>query len=287
MSRIKIITESTADIPKQLAKELDITVLPISIVAGDKEYRDGVDIEPEEFYGLLEELPSLPSTSQIPPNIFYELYKKAWEDKYTDIIYVSINSNGSGTYNNSVQARSLFFEDNPQAEQEINIHLIDSTTYSMGYGWAVIQAARMAKNGDGIDKIIEQIKDWTANVRPMFVPLNLRFVKKSGRVSAAAAFVGDALGLKPIITFEDGQSKVISKIRGEKHVASELIKTVKSIKKPNTPYMLVYANNKEPYEQFKQICLDELGMPPEIEYPIGCVISINTGPNAFGIIFRK
>lgn len=287
MSRTKIVTESTADIPKELIKELDIVMLPIPIVVGDKEYKDNIDIEPKQFYDILEQSEALPSTSQLSPNTYYELYKNLWEEGYTDIIYISINANGSGTYNNSIQARALFYEDYPQAEQEVNIHLIDSATYSMGYGWAVVTAARMAKKNEPVDKILAEVREWLDNVCTTFVPLNLRFVKKSGRVSAAAAFVGDALGLKPVIIFENGESKVINKIRGEKRVASELVKIVKSLRKAGTPYMLAYGNNDEQFEQFKQICQQELEMPPEMEYALGCVITINSGANAIGIIFRK
>ena len=96
----------------------------------------------------------------------------------------------------------------------MNIHIIDSKTYSMAYGMPVIRAAQMVKEGATVEEILSEINDWLENVGVLFVPLNLKFVKKSGRVSAAAAFVGDALGLKPIITFEDGDSKVLNKIRG-------------------------------------------------------------------------
>ena len=93
----------------------------------------------------------------------------------------------------------------------------------MTYGWAVVQGAKMAAVGTDPDKVVAYIQDWLDHVRVLFAPLDLRFVKKSGRVSAAAAFVGDALGLKPIMTFENGESKILSKVRGEKNIIPALM----------------------------------------------------------------
>ena len=92
----------------------------------------------------------------------------------------------------------------------------------MGYGWAVVQGAKMAIGGAAPQEVVDYIQDWVDHVRVVFAPLDLRFAKKSGRVSAAAAFVGEALGLKPIMTFTDGESKILAKVRGERAVAVKL-----------------------------------------------------------------
>lgn len=287
MAKIKIVTDSTSDIPENLVEELGIEVLPLTLTVNGKEYRDGIDITPEEFYEVLETNEQIPSSSCVAPALYTELYEKAYEDGYTDLILTSINSKGSSTYQGSLMTKDMFYEDHPEAVGKFNIHNVDSLTYSMSYGWAVVEAAHKANEGATVEEIIKGINDWTGNVRPMFVPMNLKFVKKSGRVSAAAAFVGDALGLKPVITFENGESKVISKIRGEKKVVKELLEMVKSERKPGTPYMLVYGNNDEIFAKFRESCTEVLGDAPEFEYPVGCIISINTGPNIIGIIFRR
>lgn len=287
MAKIKIVTDSTSDIPKNLMQELDIEVLPLTLTAEGKEYRDGIDITPQEFYEIMERCEKIPTSSCVAPALYTELYEKAYEEGYTDLILTSINSKGSSTYQGAVMSKEMFYEDHPDAVGKFNIHNIDSKTYSMSYGWAVVEAARMARDGAGVDEIISSIMDWVENTRPMFVPLNLKFVKKSGRVSAAAAFVGDALGLKPVITFEDGESKIISKIRGEKKVVKELLEIVKSERKPGTPYMLVYGNNDEMFAKFRDASKEILGDEPEFEYPVGCIIGINTGPNIIGIIYRR
>ena len=287
MAKIKIATDSTADIPANLVKELGIEIVPLLIIHGDKEYKDGVDITPEEFYNLLETTDVMPGSSCVPPVVYAELYEKTYNEGYTDLILVSVNSKGSSTYQNTVMMREEFYEDHPEAKDKFNIHLIDSTTYSMAYGWAVVEAARKIKDGGTAQEAIDVINDWLENVRPTFLPLNLKFVKKSGRVSAAAAFVGDALGLKPVILFEDGGTKTIAKLRGEKGAVKGLLDIVEKDYKPGTPYMLVYGNNMEQFEKLKQEATERLGRAPEVVYPVGNIICINTGPDMIAIIYRK
>lgn len=286
MSKIKIATDSTSDLPKELAEQWNITVLPLTIIAGDKQYRDGCDLTTEEFYELLERSDKLPTTSQLPPYAYADLFEQTWRDGYTDLIQICINAKGSATWQSAVQARNNFFEEHPEAKGQYEIHVIDSRTYSMAYGMAVLQAGRLAAQGASLDEILAAIHEWLDHARPMFVPLTLRYVKKSGRVSAAAAFVGEALGLKPAITFENGESKVVTKIRGEQRAVAGLMEIVKRERKPGTPYVLVYGNNPEQAEKLRQACREQLDQPPEFEYPVGCIISINTGPNMIALIYR-
>ena len=145
MTKIKISTDSTSDIPASFREELSISVLPLTILADGKEYRDGVDITPAEFYKILDEATVLPVSSQVRATEYLSLYQKVAEEGYTDLIHVSINAKGSGTYQAAVMSRDMFFEEHPEAK--LNIHIIDSRTYSMAYGMAVVEAARMAKDG--------------------------------------------------------------------------------------------------------------------------------------------
>ena len=124
------------------------------------------------------------------------------------------------------------------------------------------------------------------HTRPVFIPLNLRCVKKSGRISPAAAFVGDAIGLKPLITFEDGDAKIIDKARGERKSISALVERCMKERRPGTNYAIVYGCNTEALEHLKEACAQVMDKPPIAEYQVGCVISINTGPNMIGILYR-
>ena len=287
MSKIKIFTDSTSDIPKKIQEEYGIEVLPLTILDGEDEYADGISMTPYEFYDFLESKEKLPSTSRPTPGKFTNVYMKAWKEGYSDFIYVSINSKGSSTYQGAVLEMEDFYEENPNAKDDINIHVIDSLTYSMGYGFAVIEGAKAIRDGKDAKEVIEIIKNWLSKCRIYFVPMNLKYVKKSGRVSAAAAFVGDALGLKPVITFEDGESKVISKIRGEKKIVSEISKMVMENREKNTPYIIATSMNKEFGEKFVSSVSEAIGQAPDVVFPVGAIISINSGPDVVGVIFRE
>ena len=129
MSKIKISTDSTSDIPASFREELNISVLPLTILHEGKEYRDGVDITPTEFYKILDEASVLPVSSQVRATEYLSLYQQVAEEGYTDLIHVSINAKGSGTYQAAVMSRDMFFEEHP--EVKLNIHIIDSRTYSV------------------------------------------------------------------------------------------------------------------------------------------------------------
>ena len=284
MTKIKISTDSTSDIPASFREELNISVLPLTILHENKEYRDGVDITPTEFYKILDEAAVLPVSSQVTATEYLSLYQKVAEEGYTDLIHISLNGKGSGTYQAAVMTRDMFLEEHPDCS--LHIHIIDSKTYSMAYGMAVVEAARMAENGASVEEITAHIQDWIENTRPMFVPLNLKCVKKSGRISPAAAFVGDAIGLKPLITFEDGEAKIFSKVRGESQAIAALVDTCLKERRPGTSYALVHGSNEEAFARLREACAKVMDIPLITEYPVGCIISINTGPDMFGIIYR-
>ena len=286
MTKIKISTDSTADIPQSFCEELNISVLPLTVVADEKEYRDGVDITPQEFYRIIDTSKKLPVSSQVASILYTELFEETWKAGYTDLIQVTINSKGSGTYQAAVLSRNLFYEEHPEAKEQLSIHLIDSQTYSMAYGIGVIEGAQMVRQGASVAEVIAHIEEWLAHTRPLFVPLNLRCVKKSGRISPAAAFAGDAIGLKPLITFEEGEAKIIGKVRGERKAISALVEQCQKERRPGTNYALVYGSNQEAFGALKETCAQIMDQPPIAEYPVGCVIAINTGPDMIGILYR-
>ena len=287
MARIRFTTDSASDIPAPLREELDIGMLPFPIAMGDRELHDGVDFTPKEFYDMLLAAPQIPTHAQLNPYVFSQCFEESWKAGYTDLIHTCINSKGSATYQNALQARDEFFEDHPEAKETFRIHLIDSRSYTMGYGWAVVQGARMAAGGASVEEVAAFIQDWVDHVRVLFVPLDLRFAKKSGRISAAAAFVGEALGLKPIMTFENGESKILAKVRGEKNVISTLVDLCRKERQPGSPYLLIRAGNDEQADRLKEACLRELGEEPALEFCIGGVIAINAGPNLIGLVYRS
>ena len=289
MARILFLTDSAADIPRPIREELSIRVLPFPIAMGERELEDGEDFTPQEFYGMLLSAPQIPTHAQLNPFVFEECYEKAYEEGYTDVIYTCINAKGSATYGNAVQARADFYRRHGAAAEQFGIHIIDSKTYTMVYGYGVVQAARRAAAEPEVtaQALVEEIRDWLDHARVVFAIFDLKFAKKSGRVSAAAAFVGEALGLKPVMTFEDGESKTLAKVRGERNVIPTLLDYCTREREEGSPYLLIRGGNDAQAEALRQACEERLGVGPALEFYIGGVIAINAGPNLVGLIYRQ
>lgn len=286
MNRIKIMTDSASDIPPEIEKELEIRILSFHITAGDVDYLERVDLSTEQFYNLLISSPKIPTTSQITSVEFYEEFEKVYKNGYAELIYISINSKGSNTHDNAIMAKNKLFEKHPQLKDTFKIHVIDSKTYTMAYGYAVVEAAKKAQRGADSNEIVAYLEDWFDSVVVYFAPLTLEFVKKSGRVSVAAAFVGELVGLRPIIQIKDGEMKIVEKVRGDKAIAPSLIKHASVDAIPKTPYLLVKGMSEEPatilFEQSKK----HFGCECVDNYNVGAAIAINAGPKVIGIAVK-
>ncbi len=281
---IKLITDSAADIPRELAEELAITVLPFSIEVDGEAYEDRVSFTCDEFYEMLLAAEKIPTHSQITELRFQEEFEKTAEAGYDEIICVTINAKGSNTFNSAQMAARAFAEEHPDSGCRITV--IDSTTYTMVYGYAVVEAAKKAKKGVSADEIIEFIEDWCRTAEVYFAPYSLDFAKKSGRISVAAAFVGELLGLRPIMTFISGESAIVEKVRGEKNIIPKMVEIAKARSIPQTPYLTLRGNMPEETEKLNEQLTRELGRAPLGTYCIGAAIAINAGPNLVAVIVK-
>ncbi len=287
MAKIKFMTDSSADIPAGLLEGSGIQVLHFPIIVDDREYYDGQDFTPQEFYQVLAGAKSIPTHAQLTPFFFTEQYAQAFAEGYDEVIYTSINAKGSATHQNAVQAIDLFYDEHPEAREKLHITVIDSKAYTMAYGYIVLEAARAAEQGASAAEAAAMIRDWLAHVRILFTPYDLKYAKKSGRVSAAAAVLGDALGIHPIMSFPDGDSKVLAKVRGDKALIPAMLKIARKERKPGTPYLHIKGSYEAWNEEMAAACAEALGDAPALSYYIGGTISINAGPNVTGLIYYK
>lgn len=284
--KIKIVTDSACDITKEDEATYQIEILPFPVTVDDKSYMERVDFTYEEFYDLLENCTEIPSTAQITAIRFEELYERVWKEGYSDLIYVAINSGGSGTYNNALMAQKSFYRAHPEAEGKFKIHAVDSKTYTIAYGYPVVQAAIKASKGVSAENIVAYLHDWFDSVEIYFAPYNLEFVKKSGRVSCAAAFVGELLGLRPIISIIDGKTEIVEKVRGDKSVIPTLLKYAAKQMVPHTEYCVVGGALEDRFEELQKAAVATLKYEPVSNVHIGAAIAINAGPKVVGIIVK-
>ncbi len=287
MNKIAILTDSCCDLPKETIKELGIKVLSFTLTVGGESFREIYDKSTKEFYELLETTDEIPKHSQISPITFEETYKELFEKGYTDIISVSINSKGSGTFNNSVLAKNDFYENNPEAEGKMRIYNIDSKCYSLFYGYPVMEAAKKIRRGAEPEEIVAYLEEWF-NVSAIYaVPFTLKYAKKSGRISAAKAFAGELLGLKPVIMFADGNTETVDKIRGEKNIVSKLVEIVEKNMTPQTPYIMLHGKDDTVAKEVEKELAKKTGRKAEMFGSIGAVVTANIGPDLVAVVLRR
>lgn len=283
--KIKLMTDSVSDIAKARAEELGIYMLCMPITIDGKALREELDFTKDEFYEMIDRAQEYPSTAQVTPFEILEAYEAIEKEGYTDLIYMSIGSGGSGTYNNAVQMREQFYADHP--DSQMKIHLVDGRNYTATYGYAVVEAAKMLARGASVPEITDYMEDWARHAGLYFVPMTLKYVKRSGRVSAAAAFAGELLGLKPFCRICNCQSSVIQKIRGEQNIIPKMVEVVKADIQPHSPYIVMYGADKKIAEDLGAALTKALGYPPEGYWNIGAAICCNAGPRSFGFVIKR
>ena len=286
MSKIGFLTDSCSDIPQELADKYGIEVVGFPINLDGVEYMERKDFTNDQFYQMMRDAQGVPTTAAITQLQWCEIYERYVDEGYTDLVHLCINSAGSSTYNNAVKGAEMLAEERPG--HKLNIQLIDSHTYSMPYGWYLCECARKVRAGEPLDACLREMQDKLARVEICLAAYSLKQMKKSGRVSAAAAVVGDLMGIRPIISLNDGISKVEAKVRGDNNVPPAMVKWVKSrvddVKK--MPYMVAYSSSTAKRDELVKLCKKEFGHAPLLVFQLGCVVSANTGPDGIAIVFE-
>lgn len=210
MKPIKILSDSTSDLSKELIEKYNISILPLQVNLGDESRFDGVDIQPDEIYAWADKNGKTPTTSAPTPDSVIDLYKQYAEDY--DIIAFTISSEMSSTYQTFCNAANEF----PNSR----ITVIDSRNLSTGIGLQIVTAGEMIANGADYDAVVNKIYEIIPKVRAGFVVEDVLFLHKGGRCSAMAAFGATALKLRPTLKVVDGVIKVDKKVRGDIHSAT-------------------------------------------------------------------
>ena len=261
MSKIGFLTDSCSDIPQELADKYGIEVVGFPINLDGVEYMERKDFTNDQFYQMMRDAQGVPTTAAITQLQFCDIYARYADEGYTDLVYLSINAGGSSTYNNAVKAMELLEEERPGYTMKIQV--IDSHTYSMPYGWYFCECARKVRNGGELAACVAELKKKLDCVEICLAAYSLKQMKKSGRVSAAAAVVGDLLGIRPIITLIDGKTKVEA-----------------------TPYMVAYTSSTAKRDELVKLCKKAFGHAPLIVFQLGGVVSANTGPDGIAIVYE-
>ncbi len=279
MNKIKIITDSTCDLPKSLLKDLDVLCLPLQVTVNDKTYYDGVDIDINTFFSEMDKSTELPKTSQIPPVKFAEVFKQYIDEGY-EIVTLHLSSKMSGTYQSACIAKGMLETD--------RIHVIDSQNVTAGLGLLVLKACKLKEAGKSAEEIVEGVKATMSHVNSTLNFQSLDNLVKGGRLSKTTGFVGGLLGIKLNLAVEDGEMIVRDKVRGSKKALRYLLDYLDKcgISEEVTPVVLDAAADEENRGVLNGI-IDYL-QEKNIEYiesSVGCVVGTHSGKNACGIFF--
>lgn len=279
MSKIAIVTDSTAYLPEEIISTYHINVVPLVVIWGEETFLDNVEMGPEEFYKRLSTAAQMPSTSQPTILAFYDIFKKLHAEGY-DILTIVISSALSGTLDSAFQAKKML----PDA----NIALVDSQSTSLPMAFMVLAAARAAKTGMPLEecvKVVETVRDHT---QVFFALDTLEFLHRGGRIGGASRFLGTALKLKPILILEDGKIEALEKVRTSKRAHERLIELVEaevSNKSPINFLGVVHAAAEETAQELLKV-IEQKFEPDELMFAtLSPVLGTHTGPGTIGIAY--
>ena len=280
---IAILTDSTCDLTDDVLNENGIDLICFKIALDGEGYVERVDFSPEQYCEMLRNAKDLPKTSQVTEYEFLDRFESYAEAGKKGVIYVSINATGSGTYASACRAADEFHRNHPESSMEIAI--VDSRMYSMAQGAPVVYAAKMRDEGKSIAEIVEFLEDKYQSMEILLVAYSLNFIRKSGRVSAGSAITGNLLGIHPIFSLNDGESRVLKKVRGEHAAVVSMVQIMCSRMAQGSPYYIMVSDAKY-YDEYKKTCEAAVGYPPAGMGILGAAVLSNTGPDAVGLVFE-
>lgn len=277
---IRIITDSTSDISIEEAKKLDITLVPLKVIFGDKEYKEGVEISIGGFYEKLVKADKIPTTSQPAPDDFLQYFMQA-KEAGDSIIVMVIAGKLSGTLQSATIAKEM--------ADYSDIYIIDSNTTTSGLRILVEHAVKLKNEGKSVSEIFDVINKLKERVVLLAIVDTLEFLYKGGRLSKSSAILGSLLNFKPIINLKDGAIGVVGKERGTNKAIVKVMETMDGFGKidRNYPVNLGYTAEDSKCILLKEKLVERFSIQDMKMYPVGCVIGTHAGPGACVITYVK
>lgn len=214
-SPVALVTDSTCNLPPDLAAQRHIYMAPLYVLWGEKSYRDGVDITEAELFRRLAVARELPKTSQVSPQDFADLYRRAREVENAETVVCGVLSGGiSGTYASAMQAREMV---------DFPVQVVDTRQTSWALGFAVLAAARARDAGQGAEAVAEALRETAARTHLLFIVESLDYLHKGGRIGGASRLLGTALNIKPVLELRDGVIQPVDKVRTRKRAVEYIL----------------------------------------------------------------
>lgn len=277
MSKVAIVTDSTANIRPELLSQYNISTVPLLVIWDNKTYREGIDIQANEFYNKLSQSDTLPTTSQATVVTFEKVFKDLSEQGY-DILTIVISSKLSGTLDSATQAKKAF----PDA----NIELVDSLSLSVPLAMLVLIVAKAAKNGATLAECKALAEKALSKIHLFFAVDTLKYLHKGGRIGGASRFLGTVLGLKPILELSNGAVEARERVRTSKKAHARLLELIGEAigdQKPVNSVGVLAANAPDVADFLLNECKTRF-KPQEIMLgTLSPVVGTHTGPGTVGV----
>ena len=275
---LRILCDSTCDLPQSLLEQYHITVLPHIVVWGSQQFRDRVDLQPDEFYRRLEQDPRPPTTSTISQLDFFRAYQHLQAEGADEILALLVNSAFSAAYQNAFTAGQ---------QMDFPVHVFDSRSTTGGLGLLVLAAARLCAEGAGAEQILARLED-IRNRLYLYVCLDtLEYVEKGGRIGKAARLIGTLLQIKPILDVNARSGEVIdiATTRTHRRAVEEFTRRFFQVVDPNRPFRVLLTHGGVPLEaaQLAERIQAEYHPLEVLTNITGPVLGINTGPRALAL----
>ena len=277
---IKIISDSTCDLSKELLEQNNISLMPLTIVKDGKEYRDNVTLTPADIFAHVAAGGALCSTAAINMTEYAEMFAK-YAEEYDGVVHINISSEFSSCYQNACLA----------ADDFDNVRVIDSRNLSTGHGLVVLKAVELAKTCTNLDELKAQLDEFTSKVEASFLLSRLDYMVKGGRCSAVVALGANLLNLKPCIEVKNGKMSVVKKYRGnfDKCLASYVKDRLSGRDDLDKGTLFVTRTpvSDECLDAVKK-SVDQFGDFENIYWTeAGCTVSCHCGPGCLGVLFVR
>ena len=280
---IKILTDTGCDLPIEIIHKYNIDILPIVVIKGEIEYLDQVTITPLEVYNGMRE-GVVYKTAQIAPLSFQKKFEEYGKNK-DSVIYLSLSSDLSGTYQTSIFVKETVKEQYP----DLDIIIVDSKAASLGFGLIVLEAAKLAKDGATKEDILKRIDHYKDNLQLIFTVDDLEYLFRGGRVSKTAAFVGGLLNIKPILEVLDGKLIPIEKVRGRIKVFKRMVEIMSERDKDfdfkNHTIGISHSDDIEAADKLKNMIEETYGAQTFLISTIGAAVGAHVGPGTIALFF--
>ncbi len=280
MSKVAVITDSTAYLPPTLSKQYNITVMPQVLIWGNDVFSDGVDIQPEEFYTRLKTAKVMPTTSQVSIPSMQDAFKTLLDQDYS-VVGIFISGKLSGTMSSAIQAREAL------GVGEDKIALVDSNTTAMAMGFQALTAARAAADGASLPDCVALAERSRDHTGVFFVVDTLEFLHRGGRIGGAQRFLGSALNLKPILAVQDGRVEAVERVRTKGKAVDRMLELVKEQVGDRKPVRMatLHANAAQEAREILARAGQILEITESVFSEVSPVVGTHAGPGTVGLAF--